>query len=180
MPLLIKVGVLFASHNARGISTGTVVRQDRDNASQVFAEYTISRIPYSVRSTFNESQLGAIREALVAQQRGAKHRLDVRLRIPLFFRAYYIVFFGGRDQRKFVAKLELERLHRLPKPLVRSFYIFAVMAVSAGAIASILLAVYLVKSFLGFDFFSVHLSEIIGVDVFGYAKQLFSSWGLND
>ena len=154
--------------------------QDRDNAGQIFAEYTISRIPYNVRSSFSESQLGAIREALIAQQGSARHSLDVRLRIPLFFRAYYLVLFGGRDQRKFVAKLELERINRLPKVLVRSFYLIAVTLVSAGAVASILLAIYLAKSFLGFDFFPVHLSEIIGVDVYGYAKQFFSSWSSNE
>lgn len=175
-----KVGSLFASHNAREIESGTAVRKDRENAGQIFAEYTISRIPYSVRATFSDSQLSAIREALVAQQSSAKHRLDIRLRIPLFFRAYYLVLFGGRDQRKFIAQLELERVNRLPKVLVRSFYLAAVAVVAAGAVTLILLVLYLVKSFLGLDLFSVHLSEIIGVDVYGYAKQFFSSWGSND
>ena len=156
------------------------MRQDRNNAGQIFAEYTISRIPFSVRSTFSDAQLNAIREALVAQQRGAKHPLDLRLRLPLFFRAYYLVLFGGRDQRKFVAKLELERVNRLPKAMVRSFYLAAVTVISTGTVALILLVLYLVKSFLGFDLFSFHLSEIIGIDVYGYAKQFFSSWSSND
>ena len=160
--------------------TGTGVIKDRNNASQVFAEYTISRIPYSVRSTLSDEQLGAIRDALAAQQSSSKHGLDFRLRVPLFFRAYYFVVLGGRDKRKFVVKLELQRVNRLPKAMVRIFYLLSVAIVTSGAASAIFLFLYLAKSFLGFDFFSVHLSDLIGVDIYGHARQFFSSWSWND
>lgn len=157
-----------------------MVNKKTVSASHVYAEYTISRIPHKIRSGFTETQLKAIREALVAQQNESKHGLDIRLRIPLFFRAYYFVIFGGRDRRRFIVQLELERINRLPKSLSRSFYLITSALVTAGFLSVVGIALYLIKSFLGIDLFSFHLSDILGVDIYGSVRQFISSRGTND
>lgn len=148
------------------------MERNTGGASEIFAEYTLSRIPHKVRASLDKTQLDAIRAALIAQDNATRHKIDVRIRIPLFFRAYYFLILGGRDRRRFVISLEHSRLGRLPKSLQRSFYFLATSTMLVGVLGGLFIALYLIKSFLGFDFFEGHLSDLIGFDLFGVAKEI--------
>lgn len=159
----------------------TVAQEDfvlKRESAEIYADFTISRIPSKVRAEFTDVQLAAIRRALVAQDQEAQHSIDLRLRIPLYFRQYYFVFFGGRDRRKHTLTLEMHRLNRYPRVLRRSLYFIASSLIILSVLAFLFVALYLIKSFAGIDLFSdFHLSEILPVDIFGAAKNYLKDPG---
>lgn len=53
-------------------------------SSEVFADFTISRIPHKTLSSLSVEQLNDVRSALVAQSTETRHSLDIRIRLPLF------------------------------------------------------------------------------------------------
>ena len=142
-------------------------------SAEIYADFTLSRIPLTVRNELTTEQLLAIRRALVAEDPRTKHSLDVRLRIPLFFRQYYFVLLGGRDRRATTIKIELNRIRRVPKGGRRLLYLFAAGVILAGLLAVFFSVLYLIKSFLGIDIFQdYHLSDLLPFDLFGLAKGL--------
>lgn len=134
--------------------------------TDAFVEFTLSRIPADVRESLNDEQFSAIRRALSAQAQSSAHAIDIRIRIPLFFRSYYIVLFTGRDRRGSVFRLERYRISRLPRPVRRIIYFAATGIVLGTFLALIFMALYLIKSAAGIDIFSsVHLRDLIPFDL---------------
>lgn len=145
---------------------------NRDSSARIFADFTLSRIPADVRASFTEEQKLAIQRALVAQGKMNQHQLDVRVTVPLFFRRYYFVLLGGRDQRHSSLVVEKYRLQRLPKRTLRFvFLVFATLVTLAG-FALIGGVLYIAKSMLGIDIFTdFHLGDVLPVDLYEIAKE---------
>lgn len=131
-------------------------------SSETFANFTLSRVPQEIRDSLTDAQYNAIRSALIAKEESARHRIDIRLRIPLFLRSYYLVFFAGRDRRASAYRLEDSRRARIPRPIrsaIHYLFSFGVLL----AVASILfITLYKLKSLMGIDIFSgFHLSDLL-------------------
>lgn len=127
--------------------------QNNQEASEIIADYTLSRIPPDVRASFTEEQLFAIRKALVQQSSSGRHRIAIRLTLPLFFRKYYFAFFFGRDRRRRTVDSENSRIQNTPK-LIRNTVLFSFLTIfSLGFGLAVLMALYLIKFALGIDLF---------------------------
>lgn len=145
----------------------------RDISSKIYADFTYSRIPTAIRSSFSEEQATAVRNALVAHEIASHHGVDIRVSVPLFFRRYYFVILGGRDRRARTLALELARLRRLPRGVVRIVYLTVTASLIGSAILGSLALVYLVKSWVGIDLFAdFHLKDLLPIDLFGFSKEL--------
>lgn len=66
--------------------------EDKDHANDILA-----RIPDDIRATLNAEQAEAIREA--TREEWGQHPVNIRLRIPLFFRHYYFTLVCGICRR---------------------------------------------------------------------------------
>jgi len=137
------------------------MRFGQKNSSETFADFTLSRIPQEVRVSLTEKQYDAIRTSLIARNESARHAIDIRIRIPLFFRSYYVVLFSGRDLRGSTYYLEIDRLNKIPKPL-RQVFNRLILFIFLSIIALIgFIAVYKIKTFLGIDIFpDFHLNSL--------------------
>lgn len=138
----------------------TFVRNQRE-ASEIIADYTVSRIPAAVRSSLTEEQLRAVRQAIVLQSGSGHHKVAIRFTLPLFFRKYYFAFFFGRDRRRITVDTEQSRIENTPQ-LVKSVLIFGGMSIFFfGLGLTVLTGLYLLKNALGIDLFSdFHLSDL--------------------
>lgn len=130
-------------------------------ASEIIADYTLSRIPAAVRSSLTNEQLDAIRKALVQQSTPDKNKFALRLTFPFFFRKYYFAVFFGRDRRKRTLENEFYRIQNVPK-ILKSIVVFGGMSlVFIGFGATLLVGLYLLKNALGIDIFpDAHLRDI--------------------
>ena len=138
---------------------------DNNNSSEIYADFTISRIDTDVRESLTPTQLQAIRDALVANQPFKKHAVDLRGTIPLFFARFYFVVLAGRDKRR---KTVDKEKHRAFEGNVSFGYLLSLLFLSfiaAMVWAAILLVVYWVKIELGIDLFSnIHLGDLFKSD----------------
>ena len=144
-----------------------------NSASDIFAYYTLSRIPQQVRSTLSETQVRAIVDALRAQKRNQRHSIDMRLTIPLYFRAYYLVLFGGRDRRRTTLGFEAKRADEIPEEVKKTVSWTASATIFGSVTVLFFATAYLLRSFMGIDIFPFHLKDILPVDLYGYARELF-------
>ncbi len=136
--------------------------QATKEASEIFAEYTLSRIPTDVRATFSPEQVAAFRKALVAQAQNRSNVFDLRFTIPLFFRKYYFVLQLGRDRRRSTDAREKDRIGNTPQPIKTALKASAVSLVFFGFGLLIFTALYLLKSALGIDIFpDFHLRDLV-------------------
>jgi hypothetical protein len=135
--------------------------QNNQEASEIIADYTLSRIPLEVRSSFTEEQLLAIRKALIQQSSSGRHRIAIRLTLPLFFRKYYFAFFFGRDRRRRTVDSENSRIQKTPK-LIRNTIVISFLTIfTLGFVLAVLAALYLLKYALGIDIFpDSHLRDM--------------------
>ena len=137
--------------------------------TDAYVEYTLSRLPRDVLNGLTDQQLSAIRTALGAQIESSRHAVDLRIRVPLFFRSYYIVLFMGRDRRRSVFNTERYRLELLPKGLRRGIFVAASTLVLCVLILCLLTLIYLLKSAMGIDIFkNIHLYDLVPIDLFKY------------
>ena len=137
--------------------------------TDAYVEYTLSRLPRAVLNGLTDQQLSAIRTALGAQIESSRHSVDLRIRVPLFFRSYYVVLFMGRDRRRSVFNTERYRLELLPKGLRRGIFVAASTLVLCVLILCLLTLIYLLKSAMGIDIFkNIHLYDLVPIDLFKY------------
>jgi len=131
-------------------------------SSEIYADFTMSRVPHAVKDSLTNEQYNAIRCALIAQDESSRHRIDMRVRIPLFFRSYYAVLFAGRDRRASTFHLEYARLTRVPRSLRRALYLLASFSLAATVFTVIFTVAYKLKSFMGIDIFAdFHLQDLL-------------------
>ena len=69
------------------------------------SEKVINQIDPTIRETFSQEQLAAIRTSISQNlPPRKKHSVEVHGTIPLFFKRIYFVFFSGKDVRKQTGK----------------------------------------------------------------------------
>ncbi|MGB0465955.1 MAG: hypothetical protein ACPGF7_00320 [Pontibacterium sp.] len=137
------------------------MNKEPDNSSQIYTDFTISRIPPDIRQSLSDKQMTAIRNALLAQQESQRHSLDLRFSLPLFYRRYYFVLFCGRDRRRRTREIESIRYKLTPKPLTRLLLILSLGGVSAGLLVGLVIGLYFLKSMMGIDLFpDFHFYEL--------------------
>lgn len=138
---------------------------DNNNSSEIYADFTISRIDADVRESLTPTQLQAIRDALVANQPFKKHAVDVRGTIPLFFARFYFVVLAGRDKRRKTFDKEKRRAFEGNVSFGYLLSLLFLSFIAAMVWAAILLVVYWVKIELGIDLFSsIHLGDLFNSD----------------
>lgn len=131
-------------------------------SSETFADFTLSRVPQEIRDSLTDAQYGGIRSALIAKDESARHGIDIRLRIPLFLRSYYVVFFAGRDRRASAFRLEDSRWFRIPGPLRLAIHYLFSFAVLLALFSVLFMALYKLKNLMGIDLFTgFHLSDLL-------------------
>jgi len=121
------------------------------NSSEVYADFTMSRIDASVRETMSPAQLLAVREALVANQPFKRHAIDIRGTVPFFFASFYFVILAGRDKRR---KTKEKEMRRAFEGNLSMGYVLSLLFLSfVGAVVwiTILLLLYWVKIELDMD-----------------------------
>ncbi len=67
-----------------------------------FLSRLLNRMPGSVVESFTDAQLEALRSAMVNPER---HKLDIRLSIPIPFKRFYLVFLAGPERRSKARRL---------------------------------------------------------------------------
>ena len=77
--------------------------------SDPFVEDVLKRVPNDVARTLTPRQWEGFREGLRRSLDPARHLIDLRFSIPLYFMRYYLVFILGRDQRGRVERFLQER-----------------------------------------------------------------------
>jgi hypothetical protein len=138
------------------------MRVGQRTSSETYADFTLSRVPQGVRDSLTDEQYQAIRTALIGDDGSARHRVDIRLRVSLFFRSYYVVLFAGRDRRGSTYRLEDARLTRIPVPVLRALHLLVSIVLSVVVLVLALVAAYKIKNLLGIDVFpGFHLPDLL-------------------
>ncbi len=136
--------------------------QANQEASEIFAEYTLSRIPAEVRASFTSEQVAAFRRALVGQAQTRSKVFDLRFTVPLFFRKYYFVLQVGRDRRRSTNERERDRIGSTPQPVKVVLKLAAVSVLFFSFGLLMLTSLYMLKSALGIDIFpNFHLRDLV-------------------
>lgn len=125
--------------------------------SDFYAELVLEQVPLHVRSELTPEQLEAIREAVGRSMPRAKHDVDLRFVIPLWFTQYYVVLFAGRDRRRLVREVLVERRGQVGIQCTA----WGLTALLVLATLFALAALYVVKSYSGIDLFPGHLRDYI-------------------
>ena len=138
------------------------MRIGQRTSSETFADFTLSRVPREIKDSLTDEQYGAIRSALIAKEESACHRIDIRLRIPLFLRSYYLVIFAGRDRRASAYRLENSRRSHIPGPLRLVIHYLFSFGVLLAVFSVLFTAIYKLKILMGIDIFpTFHLSDLL-------------------
>ena len=134
----------------------------RNQSSQIYADYTISRIDRETRSSLSDRQLNAFRDAIIASQSGSRHQIDCRFTVPLFLARFYVVLLIGRDRRKQTRLQEMRRNQwgNVQLAPVLSFLLISLL-ISLLWFA-LFLAMYWLKRELGIDLLeNFHLADLL-------------------
>lgn len=125
------------------------MKDKKKEKPDAYTANVIARIPLQARQSLTTEQLAAIIRAVSASRPEAKHTINIRGTIPLYFKRYYYAFFLGVDRRESTKAVELERRWR--GALAGGAVFFLVALVPAGL--AILLLLYVLKSAVGIDLF---------------------------
>ena len=123
------------------------------NSSEIYADFTMSRIDQSVRETMTDTQLKAVREGLLANQPYKRHAIDIRGTLPFFIASFYFVILAGRDKRRKTVNKEKRRAFEGNLSMGYVLSILFLSLIGAVVWVAILLVIYWVKRELGIDFF---------------------------
>jgi len=74
-----------------------------------YTHSVLQHLDPEVLRSLTPGQVEAFVAAIAAEKRARRHRLDLRLSIPLIFRRYYVVLLAGRDVRRATRQSEAER-----------------------------------------------------------------------
>lgn len=123
------------------------------------ADYYLQKINTNVLDSLSAEQLVAIRIALEsAIPKPSPKIVDLRVNIDLIVSRFYVVLFVGKDRRK------QQRLHKA-SAMTKIANIVAAIMMLVGLNLSIslfiFLVLYLIKSSLGINLFSSHLSDYL-------------------
>lgn len=130
--------------------------------SDFYAELVLEQVPLHVRSEFTPEQLEAIRIAVGRTLPKARHDVDLRFVIPLWFAQFYVVMFAGRDRRREVSEVLFDRRVQAGRGgtvLVLTVFLAIGTLIGLGLL-------YVVKSVAGIDLFPGHLRDYIPIPFF--------------
>ena len=122
----------------------TSVNNTVNNVEDEFVNNFLSELPQGLRESYSDAQLEGIKKVFEKKE-WALHPMDVRTSVGFWRWRFYFVFLAGRDRRKLSA-----RRYRFLRATVISFMLFYVISSTLLGI----LALYLLKSALGYDIFS--------------------------
>lgn len=134
----------------------------KKDSSEIFADFTMSRIDRLVRDTMTTQQLNAVRDALIANTPYKKHTVDLRGVVSFFFARYYFVFMAGRDRRYKTRLQELQKKHKgnVPLGFIFSFIVISLLITLLWIL--VIVALYWIKREMGIDFLSdIHMLDFI-------------------
>ena len=120
-----------------------------------YVENVLRNLPDEVARTLTAEQVDGFREAMRRTRRKARHIVDLRLLIPLYFARFYCVFIFGKDRRAAVRQVLHERRRQAGLLGLAVFLAIAFLAL-AGLTFTIL---YVVKSAADINLFPGHLSD---------------------
>ena len=131
-----------------------------------FADHVIQGMPPEVRATFSPEQLAAVQQALAQAQQcaRARHLVDLRFCVPLYWARYYVVLLLGRDQRRHVREVLVDRRSRGGQ-FLRALLLLTLLALTTlGFAVAVFYTLYLLKSYLGIDIYpDKHLRDMLGL-----------------
>lgn len=139
-----------------------MLKKTDNTASEIYASYTLNKIDPEILKTMTDEQIAAVKAALIANDKGKKHSIDLRFTISLYFARYYFAFFAGRDRRKSTYLAELYKQQK-GNSKTASLMIWIAL-ILLGLLLAILIGVYnyYSKSDMGIDIFSsTHLPDMI-------------------
>jgi hypothetical protein len=123
-------------------------------------DYFVEQIDAAIRDSFTPAQLTAVREAIEsAMPRPAPKIVDLRVNIDLIVSRFYIVLFVGKERRKNPRTHQSLGVNVLTNRLAA---IILLVGLNLTVSLFIFLMAYLIKSSLGVNLFTHHLSEYLG------------------
>jgi hypothetical protein len=127
-----------------------------------FNDNIIHDIPKEIRDSFNSNQMEALHNALKKERLSARHLIDARFTIPLFFTSYYAVLVLGKDRQ--THKKEMMTNRRRKAGVFSKVAILSLLFINGSIVllALFFFIAYLAKSLLGIDIFpDKHLWDLI-------------------
>jgi hypothetical protein len=123
-----------------------------------YIESILARVPADVARTLTPVQWDGFREALEQSTKSARHMVDFRCVLPLYFVRFYFIWIFGRDRRERVEHVLVERRRRMGK-------VMGALVMSLAMVAFLIVAfvfLYIMKSAAGIDLIpGFHLSDWI-------------------
>lgn len=123
------------------------------------ADYFVDRIDSGVRDSFTPEQLTAVRAAIQsAMPQPAPKIVDLRVNIDLIISRFYIVLFVGKERRKNPRRYLASGVNALANRLAA---VGLLVGLNLTISLFVFLVAYLIKSALGVNLFSGHLSDYL-------------------
>jgi len=120
---------------------------NKDDKLDAYTDSVLRRIDADVLDSLSPDQYNAIKEGISAARPYARHPIDKRGVLPVFFARYYFVFLMGRDKRTSTIKEEISRKRKSGLAGGAMFFVFAL----SPLILAGLVVLYFVKSAAGVD-----------------------------
>lgn len=123
----------------------------------------LATIKPAVLQSFSTEQLAEFRRVLdEAIPKPSPKLVDLRFAIDLIVQRFYVVLFIGKDRRKKERIYLPSRIARIGNRIVIVIFLFGANLAISGMIV---LAAYLFKTLMGFDFLPGHFPDVV--------KQIF-------
>jgi hypothetical protein len=141
--------------------------------SETFADFILSQVRKNVQDPITDEQYDAIRSALIAKNKQARHSIDIGLWLPLFLGSYYSVLLVGPDYRYSGFGLEGSRLSSTPKPQRLTIQILFSILVLRVVFSVTFMQLYKIKNLMGINISSdFHLSDLLSLAEFSEKSKL--------
>lgn len=134
------------------------------SGGEVFADFTVNRIVRDLGDAdpLTERQRVVLRNVLIAESQKNRHKIDLRLFIPLFYRSFYLCLFAGRDRRRTTVNTLALRWIRTQRAIRRGMIFTALCCLSVCLAAAMVWGLYSLKTWLGIDLIpNWHFSEYV-------------------
>jgi hypothetical protein len=123
------------------------------------SDYYLQRIDPSIHDSLTSEQLSAVRTVLeLAMPKPSPKIVDLRVTIDLIFSRFYIVLFVGKDRRKRDRPYNAKGFTKIAN---RVAAVMMLIGLNFTVSLFIFLVAYLIKSAMGFNLFSGHLSDYL-------------------
>jgi hypothetical protein len=122
------------------------------------ADYYMGKIPLDILDKLTEEDKNSIKSTIdLAISRPSPKLIDLRFLVDLIVVRYFVVLLVGKDNRKKQREYSSSGITKFANLVVA---ILLVIAMSLLISAVTILVAYLIKSALGIDLFSGHITEV--------------------